>query len=98
MVMHKSCMFAIALALGFWVTVAETDMKSSIKRDGNRVWIENVTCPRWEQGADCTYDGALSSILECLDDNVSYDDLMGWSGQAFRLQIMQPDWCPSAAC
>jgi hypothetical protein len=96
--MNNSWLLAIALTLGFHATAAEAEMNANVRRDGNRVWIENVVCPRWEQNADCTYSGALSSILLFMGDNVSYDDLMGWSGQAFRVQIGQPDWCPSAAC
>jgi hypothetical protein len=98
MLTQKMTTLMVGLGLTASSIAVKAGMTPSIRREGNRVWIENVVCPRWDQGADCTYAGALCSILLYMGDNVAYDDLMGWSGQAFRVQIMQPDWCPSAAC
>ncbi len=40
--------------------------------------------------------GALALALETIDDPIPYDELMGASGSAFRLQMALPEWCPSA--
>lgn len=40
--------------------------------------------------------GALELALHTIGDQTSYDELMGTSGMAFRLQMALPEWCPSA--
>lgn len=58
--------------------------------DGNqRVVIENVPAPA---GTNSVL-AALTSVLKARGEDVTYERLMGVSGQAFRLQF---SWCPSA--
>ncbi len=40
--------------------------------------------------------GCLAGAMDAAGEDVSYEYLMGVSGAAFRLQVAQPAWCPSA--
>lgn len=72
-------------------------MISQVKREGDKVWIEGVDeLAGWGKGEENTFMGSLRVALSAVGENVSYDQLMGVSGAAFRLQIAQPNWCPSA--
>ena len=41
---------------------------------------------------------SLVAVLNVMGEPISYDELMGFSGAAFRVQVHQPQWCPSAPC
>ena len=72
-------------------------MVSQVKQEGDKVWIEGVEpLAGWGNGEENTFIGSLRVVLSAVGENVSYNQLMGVSGAAFRLQIAQPDWCPSA--
>jgi hypothetical protein len=43
-------------------------------------------------GNQCTFIGAMQSALEAMGEHVSYEELMGLSGAAFRLSFAQPRW------
>ena len=60
-----------------------------LKREGGKVWLENV--PR-QQGQTSVL-AALTSCLKYAGEDVTYEYLMGVSSHAFRLQY---DGCPSA--
>ncbi|MDD5706567.1 MAG: M56 family metallopeptidase [Kiritimatiellae bacterium] len=75
----------IAQAIG-----REGAMKAkAVRHEGNRVWVENLQHPT---GANSVL-ASLTVVLRALGEDVTYEDLMGLSSQAFRLQF---DWCPSA--
>lgn len=59
--------------------------------------LEGVDQLRWGQGQECTFMGALAAALRAMDEEVTYDELMGLSGAAFRLQFHQPNWDNSSA-
>jgi len=40
----------------------------------------------------------LVAALNVMDEPYSYEELMGFSGAAFRLHMAQPRWCPGSAC
>lgn len=44
------------------------------------------------QGRDCTFIHCLELVLEGLGRPVNYDDLMGYSGMAFRMQFRVDRW------
>ena len=67
-----------------------------VKREGDKVWIEGVGRLRFAQGMDNQFMGALARVAESLDEEMSYDYLMGVSGAAFRLHFWVPQWCPSS--
>ncbi len=60
------------------------------------VQIDGVRKLRWGRGKENTFMGALYVTLRAVGVDVTYDDLMGWSGAAFRLHFHQPNWCPSS--
>jgi len=78
------------------------DMKSKVKREGGKVWIEGVPELHWGKGAECTYAGAVAAALAVTEHPVPYEDIVGFSGLAFRLRwwlsSTEPGrrgWCPS---
>lgn len=59
--------------------------------------IEGLEAARWGDGElENSVMGALSHALPRAGVRVSYPFLMGVSGAAFRFQLAQPQWCPSA--
>ncbi|MFQ6091721.1 MAG: M56 family metallopeptidase [bacterium] len=75
----------------------QTMKKANVKRRGSKVWIEGVDkLAGWGNGEENTFIGSLRVALSAVGENVPYDQLMGPSGAAFRLQIAQPEWCASA--
>lgn len=72
-------------------------MGATVERDGYRVWIPNVKrLPRERSGANvCQYVAALTAAAHVLGRDVSYEELMGLSGAAFKLYHQSP-WCPGA--
>jgi len=69
---------------------------AQVRRVKDQVVIEGVERLRWGEGRDNTFIGALTVVAHALGDDVCYDFLMGVSGAAFRIQLCQPEWCPSA--
>jgi hypothetical protein len=72
-----------------------------VKREGTRVWIQGVPAIRWGVRKECTFCGALEAALAVTSAPVRYNDLMGYSGLAFRVRWYRGDagdrWCPSSA-
>ena len=72
----------------------------AVRREAGRTWIEGVPELRWGQSGECTFEGALSAALAVTPRPVSYADLMGLSGLAFRVRWFRrfdrPEWCPSS--
>ncbi len=58
--------------------------------------IEGVGRLQWGKGQENTFMGALAITMDAIGEDITYDYLMGVSGAAFRVQVHNPDWCPSA--
>jgi hypothetical protein len=63
--------------------------------------IEQVPALGWGRSGETTFCGALAAALKATDHPVSYDDLMGYTGLAFRMRWYQGPagkqrWCPSS--
>ena len=58
--------------------------------------LPNIGVLGWGISGESSFLGALSRIMEYHNEYIDYIDLMGFSGAAFRLNIAQPQWCPSA--
>lgn len=101
--------FALALECGFKGWTALKEHLTNLERgrtiplppgEGeNR--IEGVPALAWGAGKDCTFIGALEAAMAVTDHPVSYSDMMGFTGMAFRAR-WRPDegegnWCPSCA-
>jgi hypothetical protein len=59
--------------------------------------IRGLETARWGAGEwENSPLGALAAALAAVGERVPYEFLMGVSGAAFRVQMFQPRWCPSA--
>ena len=65
------------------------------KVDDDAVIIENVGQLGWSFGMENSFLGAVYRINEKFGQEVSYEDIVGLSGYAFRLQFFD-GWCPSS--
>ena len=66
----------------------------NVKRDNERVWIEGVEGFNTDQYASSVH-GCQARILQTLGEALSYDDLICYSGFAFRVEVHE-QMCPSA--
>jgi beta-lactamase regulating signal transducer with metallopeptidase domain len=74
-----------------------TNFSDTVRRQGNKVWIDGVEkVVGWGKGEENTFIGSVRVVLSAFGAKYSYSQLMGLSGAAFRLQVSQSDWCPSA--
>ncbi|MCK4338917.1 MAG: hypothetical protein KAW87_02865 [Candidatus Cloacimonetes bacterium] len=65
------------------------------KIDENAVIIEDIGQLGWSIGMENSFLGAVYRINEKFGQEVSYEDIVGLSGYAFRLQFFD-GWCPSS--
>ena len=90
-------------ALGAYVTEEMTPMVKEVF-DEHRLpgefahnVIDGLEQARWGAGQkENSVIGALEAALRAMGEPIPYEFLMGVSGGAFRLQMQQPNWCPSA--
>jgi len=76
-------------------TRGETEMKTSLKRDGDKVWLEGVA--GWFVGDKVSsVHAAQEAVLRAAGHDISYDYLVGVSGLAFRMQVHKQRLCPSS--
>jgi len=66
-------------------------MTVNVKRMGDKTWIEGIPALRWARGKDTTYFGALEAALMVTDRPYGYEELMGYSGHAFRMRWFRGD-------
>ena len=69
---------------------------AKIIRDGDRVYIDGFQKASWHDKNSVL--ATISAAMTAGGEDASYEYLMGVSGQAFRVQFMLSDGCPSAAC
>lgn len=65
------------------------------KIDEDAVIIKNIGKLGWNLNMDNSFLGTVFRIEEKFDQQTSYEDIMGLSGYAFRLQFFD-EWCPSS--
>lgn len=76
-------------------TLAE--LADGVRRENGKVFIPGLEKYRIGAGqTECTLIAALAGAMQALGEPYTYEDLMGMSGAAFRMQIHQPNWCPSS--
>ena len=69
-------------------------LRTTVKRDGDRIWLEGVT--GWHPiRQSSSIHAAQAAIMAALGEEVSYEYLLGVSALAFRMQVGQ-DLCPSS--
>ncbi len=71
-----------------------------IINEAGKIYIEAVPQLAWGRGKECTLIGALEAALAVTATPHTYENLMGWSGLAFRTRWYRGDtgrhWCPSS--
>ncbi|MDP6778581.1 MAG: hypothetical protein QGI83_17640 [Candidatus Latescibacteria bacterium] len=80
-------------------SVHRTPFRYRLAQKGDGAWIEGLEEVRWGDGFDQRDISFIRTYTACLNatgEEVTYEDLMGLSGAAFKLHIAQPVWCPSA--
>ncbi len=100
--------YALAMEYGFasWNALKRrvekvTGRSSLVRREKDRTYVTGLE----QHGIGCK-DAHDSSWIACIagvmsamgEEELTYEYLMGASGAAFRVQMMEPQWCPSAAC
>ncbi len=63
-----------------------------VRRDGRKVYIEDVRKVSWDTGEMCEFASAFVSALNCLGGNIPYHYVMGTSGVAFRFTLNPGEW------
>ncbi len=58
-------------------------------------YIDGIPVLRWGNWQDCTYGGAVKLVMDALGVNVSYEQIMGYSGVCYRM-AMAENWDPSS--
>ncbi len=69
-------------------------MQANVVRDGDKVWIKGVDGFSTSKWVDSVH-GSQARILESMSHTMNYEDLIGYSGFAFRVGIHEA-FCPSA--
>jgi hypothetical protein len=70
-------------------------MKTVVRRNGDRVWLEGVR--GWFVGdRESSVHAAAAAVMEALGEETSYEYLVGVSGLAFRMQVSKEGLCPSS--
>ncbi|MHC4716138.1 MAG: M56 family metallopeptidase, partial [Planctomycetota bacterium] len=67
---------------------------SRLKREGDRVWIDGITA--WDMGRKpSSIHAAQAAVMQAVGEDVTYEQLVGASGLAFRMQVHK-ELCPSS--
>jgi hypothetical protein len=70
-------------------------MPITLHRDNGRVLLDGVT--GWFIGdKESSVHAAQEAVMRALGEDVAYDDLVGVSGLAFRMQVSKEGLCPSS--
>lgn len=98
-----NCIAALAAACVLMAATgamtAGPDLAANVKREGSRVYVRGIERLAWGQGKDKTFMGSMEVLAHYLGDKtITYDYLMGVSGEAFKIHKWAKGWCPSAGC
>ena len=70
-------------------------MKTTVLKAADRVWLEGVS--GWFVGdKESSVHAAEAAIMEAMGEEITYTDLLGVSGLAFRMQVSKDGLCPSS--
>ncbi len=73
---------------------------SRVVRENGSAKISGVPLLAWGKAEECTFLGSLAAALQATDHPATYEDLMGFSGMAFRIRWYRGQegqrWCPSS--
>ena len=73
----------------------------AVQKEGLRTSIAGLPAIGFERSGRCSYAGAVSAALSVTRQPYTYDQVMAYSGLAFRVRWFsgteRPDFCPSSA-
>lgn len=69
--------------------------KAEVRRERDRVWIVGATGWSWRDKPSSVH-AAQEAVMRALGERTSYDELLGVSGLAFRMQVSENGLCPSS--
>ena len=99
--------YALAMAYGFasWNALKRyvehvTGRPMAVRREKDRTYVAGLEghSVGWKDSHEDSFIACITGVMAALGEEFSYPYLMGVSGAAFRVQMHQPNWCPSAAC
>ncbi len=75
-------------------------MSGTVSRENGKTRIEGIPELGWGKNRECTFAGAMEAALLVTDRPTSYNDIMGYTGLAFRVRWYHGKsgdrWCPSS--
>ncbi len=101
--------FALAMHYGYesWrelkqhvASLQADDAAPTLESQGDRKWIAGLEHVDWGGSFFRRQDSfmtALAAVLRATGKRVTYEELMGISGAAFKLLLELPEWCPRAS-
>jgi hypothetical protein len=70
-------------------------MAVTVIREDDRVWLEGVS--GWFVGdQESSVHASQAAVMQAVGEDVTYEDLLGASGLAFRMQVSKDGLCPSS--
>jgi beta-lactamase regulating signal transducer with metallopeptidase domain len=89
---------AAAVASRPGTTMEKKLMKSqaTVKREDDKAWIAGTETLTWPEGSENTTLRSFAAALQIAGDKVTFEQIMGVSGAAFRMQIHKDGLCPSS--
>jgi hypothetical protein len=74
----------------------EPPMKNHlVVKTANGAYIDNIPPLKWGEHKDCSYSGAVSTILNALGKNATYEQIAGLCGSAYHLSACY-GWDPGS--
>jgi hypothetical protein len=71
-------------------------MAANVVREDGRGWIAGMQELTWPEGQESSTLRSLAIALQTIGAGISYEYLMGISGLAFRVQVLDSGLCPSS--
>lgn len=94
---NNSGMHVISAAENEVVVYSKGNTELKIK-DISSSMLENINVLKFENGMDCTWGGAMTTALNHMGENYSYEQIMGISGACYRLSFCDIwDWSATDA-
>jgi hypothetical protein len=69
--------------------------KHEVVKTANGAYIDNIPPLKWGKHKDCTYSGAVATILNALGKNATYEQVAGLAGSAYHLSACY-GWDPGS--
>jgi hypothetical protein len=96
----KTFIVAMVAASGLCLAQPREEDPMNVRREGDRVFVENVPTLGWGRTGDTTFCGALAAAAKGMDVPCTYTSLMGDSALAFRVRWYRGTdkypFCPSS--